>query len=225
MKHLKTFALLLVVMALFTACGAAGGGGTDISVSDVGNVEGTVTDASTGTALSGVAVQIGDKSDVTDDNGVYSIQDIDVGSRTITATKTGYQSHSGTVTISKGTTVSHDIEMTATIPSAPTGLSGIAGDGQVSISWDAVSGATSYNIYWSTTTGVTKTTGAKITGATSPYIHTGLTNGTTYYYVVTAENSYGESNESSQLSATPQATPVTAGKWDEMVWDTGIWGD
>lgn len=225
MKHLKTFALLLVVMALLTACGAAGGGGTDISVSDVGNVEGTVTDASTGTALSGVTVQVGDKSDVTGDNGVYSIQDIDVGSRTITATITGYQSHSGTVTVSKGTTVSHNIEMTATVPSAPTGLSGTAGNSQVTISWNSVSGSTSYNIYWSTTTGVTKASGTKIPNVTSPYTHTGLTNGATYYYVVTAENSYGESSESSQLSATPQATPITAGKWDEMVWDTGVWGD
>jgi len=79
----------------------------------------------------------------------------------------------------------------------------------VSISWSSVSGATSYNIYWSTTSGVTKTTGTKITGGTSPYAHTGLTNGTTYYYVVTAVNSYGESSESSQVSATPSTTSST----------------
>jgi hypothetical protein len=65
------------------------------------------------------------------------------------------------------------------------------------------------NIYWSTTSGVTKTTGTKITGATSPYTHTGLTNGTTYYYVVTAVNSYGESSESSQVSGTPTNGPIT----------------
>ncbi|MBI3813386.1 MAG: fibronectin type III domain-containing protein [Nitrospinae bacterium] len=91
-------------------------------------------------------------------------------------------------------------------PSAPTGVTATATSGQVSISWTSVSGATSYNIYWSTTTGVTKTTGTKITGGTSPYTHTGLTNGTTYYYVVTAVNSYGESSESSQVSGTPQAS-------------------
>jgi len=92
---------------------------------------------------------------------------------------------------------------TGSAPSAPTGVLATAGSSQVSISWSSVSGATSYNIYWSTTSGVTKTTGTKITGATSPYTHTGRTNGTTYYYVVTAVNSYGESGESSQVSGTP----------------------
>lgn len=95
-------------------------------------------------------------------------------------------------------------------PSAPTGVSATAGDLQVQISWSNVSGATSYNIYWSNTTGVTKTTGTKITGATSPYTHTGLTNGTTYYYVVTAVNGYGESGESGQVSATLQAWTTKA---------------
>ncbi|MBI5750179.1 MAG: fibronectin type III domain-containing protein, partial [Nitrospinae bacterium] len=84
-----------------------------------------------------------------------------------------------------------------------------AGNGQVSVSWTSVSGATSYNIYWSTTSGVTKTTGTKITGGTSPYTHSGLTNGTTYYYVVTAVNGYGESGESSQVSGTPMTIAFT----------------
>jgi hypothetical protein len=91
------------------------------------------------------------------------------------------------------------------IPTAPTGVTASADDGQVSISWSAVSGATSYNIYWSTTSGVTKTNGIKITGATNPYSHTGLTNDTTYYYIVTAVNSSGESVESEEVSATPTA--------------------
>ncbi|MDD5434938.1 MAG: Ig-like domain-containing protein, partial [Nitrospira sp.] len=70
-------------------------------------------------------------------------------------------------------------------PSVPTGVKATAGNGQATITWDAVAGATSYNIYWSTTASITKGTGTKISGVTSPYIHTGRTNGTTYYYVVT----------------------------------------
>jgi len=99
-------------------------------------------------------------------------------------------------------------------PSAPTGVTATAGNGQVSISWSSVSGATSYNIYWSTSSGVTKTTGTKITGVTSPYTHTGLTNGTTYYYVGTQVNSYGESSESNQVSGTP---------WDSTAGLIGYW--
>ncbi|MGA8849027.1 MAG: fibronectin type III domain-containing protein [Dehalococcoidia bacterium] len=94
------------------------------------------------------------------------------------------------------------------IPSAPTGVTATAGDGRATISWSSVTGATSYNIYWSTTSGVTKTRGTKITGATSPYSHTGLTNGMTYYYLVTAVNSKGESSESRQVSATPSSGGV-----------------
>jgi mono/diheme cytochrome c family protein len=88
-----------------------------------------------------------------------------------------------------------------TIPTAPV-ASAVGGNNQVTVSWAVVSGATSYNIYWSTTTGVTKATGTKIAGASSPYVQTGLTTPATYYYVVTAVNSAGESADSAQVSAT-----------------------
>lgn len=99
---------------------------------------------------------------------------------------------------------------TTTQVGVPTGVTATAGNGQVTISWSAVSGATSYNIYWSTTSGVTKSSGTKISGATSPYTHASLTNSTKYYYIVTVVNSSGESVESAQVSATPTATAVTA---------------
>ncbi|MHA2068278.1 MAG: fibronectin type III domain-containing protein, partial [Candidatus Thorarchaeota archaeon] len=95
-----------------------------------------------------------------------------------------------------------------TPPSAPTNVSATAGDEEVTISWDSVSGATSYNIYWATWSGVSKTDyEGNIPNATSPYAHTGRTNGITYYYVVTAANSYGESGESSEVFATPIGIP------------------
>jgi len=93
-----------------------------------------------------------------------------------------------------------------TPPSAPSGVKAAPGNAQVAISWGIVPGATSYNIYWSTTPGVTIVTGTKIAGVTSPYTHTGLTNGTPYYYIVTAVNGYGESVASSEVSATPAAS-------------------
>jgi hypothetical protein len=54
-------------------------------------------------------------------------------------------------------------------PAAPTGVSASPGDGQVTISWSAVTDADSYNLYWSTTSGVTKTSGTQISGATPLY--------------------------------------------------------
>ena len=97
-------------------------------------------------------------------------------------------------------------------PTAPTGetATGTGGINQVSVSWTPVSGATSYNIYWSTISGVTPLTGTKITGASSPYIQTGLAASTTYFYVVTAVNSAGESAPSAQFSVTTAAPVVPA---------------
>jgi len=90
----------------------------------------------------------------------------------------------------------------------PTGVSATGGNRTVTVTWGAVSGATSYNLYWSTTSGVTKATGTKITGVTSPYAHTALTNGTDYYYIVTAVGSGGESAASSEVTAYPYLLPL-----------------
>ncbi|MGB9080753.1 MAG: fibronectin type III domain-containing protein [Desulfuromonadaceae bacterium] len=98
-----------------------------------------------------------------------------------------------------------------TIPAAPTGVTAAGGANQVSISWSAVSGATSYNIYYATTSGVTKTSGAKITNASAPYTQTGLAAGTTYFYIVTAVNSAGESAASAQASAATNAAALACG--------------
>ena len=86
-------------------------------------------------------------------------------------------------------------------PSAPTGLSATAGNLQVSLSWTASSGATSYNVKRATTSGGPYSQVANVT--TTSDTDTGLTNGTTYYYVVSAVNAAGESANSSQVSATP----------------------
>ena len=92
-------------------------------------------------------------------------------------------------------------------PAAPSGLTATAGNQQVSLSWTASSGAASYNVKRSTTNGGSYTT--VNSPATNSYTDTGLTNGTTYYYVVSAVNRYGESANSSQASATPTA-PATS---------------
>jgi fibronectin type 3 domain-containing protein len=74
---------------------------------------------------------------------------------------------------------------------------------QLSLAWDPVAGATSYNLYWSTVPGVTTVSGTKISGISSPsYVHTGLAAGTTYYYIVTAANSASESAASLSASGT-----------------------
>jgi hypothetical protein len=95
-----------------------------------------------------------------------------------------------------------------TIPVAPTNLQATAGDGSVELTWNSVTGADTYTVKRSTTSGGTYTT--LQAGVTTPtYTDNTATNGTTYYYVVSASNTAGESANSTQASATPEA-PLTA---------------
>jgi VCBS repeat-containing protein len=93
-----------------------------------------------------------------------------------------------------------------TAPAAPTGLTATAGDGQVSLDWNdnGEPDLDSYRVYRSTTSG----SGHSQIASPSASSHTdsGLTNGTTYYYVVTAvDTASNESGYSSEASATPQS--------------------
>ncbi|MBV8515437.1 MAG: hypothetical protein JO260_09065 [Acidobacteria bacterium] len=92
---------------------------------------------------------------------------------------------------------------TVTIPAAPTGVTATAGNAQVAIAWTASSGATSYHVKRSTAsagpfTQISAPTTTNFTDAT-------VTNGTTYFYVVSALNSAGESANSTAASAKPTA--------------------
>ncbi|MEO7932618.1 MAG: carbohydrate-binding protein [Chthoniobacterales bacterium] len=97
-------------------------------------------------------------------------------------------------------------------PSAPGELATTAGNAQVALTWNASSGATDYNVKRATVSGGPYTTVTTVTGTS--FTNTGLTNGTTYYYVVAALNTYGESTNSSQLAA----TPLTQGPYGGTPW-------
>jgi hypothetical protein len=92
-------------------------------------------------------------------------------------------------------------------PPAPTALKAVAGNAQVSLSWTGSAGATSYTVSRGTSSGGTYTPIAfGITG--TAYTDATVTNGTTYFYVVFAENESGESAFSNEASATPQVPQV-----------------
>ncbi|MCB1133881.1 MAG: hypothetical protein KDN05_22370, partial [Verrucomicrobiae bacterium] len=101
----------------------------------------------------------------------------------------------------------------------PTGLAATAGNEQVAFNWNAVTGATSYRVKRATDAGGPYT---EISSpATNTFTDTGLSNGTTYFYVVSAHNGTAESADSTEAFATPFVVPST------MVWNnnagTGIW--
>ena len=83
-----------------------------------------------------------------------------------------------------------------TVPTAPTGVTATTADySSINLSWSAVTGATGYHVYVSTSSAVnaiyTKVNTDAITGTT--FTSNGLKANTTYYYKVTAVNAVGES--------------------------------
>jgi len=99
----------------------------------------------------------------------------------------------------------------ATIPAAPTGVSATAGNLQNTVGWTPSSGSTSCNLYWksgSSMSGNCTGNGTKVSGVTSPDVIGSLTGGTTYYYMLTCQNSAGESSCSSEVSGTPTSLSV-----------------
>jgi len=72
--------------------------------------------------------------------------------------------------------------------------------GRVTLSWDEVPGAFSYNVYGSTSPGISKLSGFKIRNVSNPFTISNLQPGKTYYFVVTFITDSGESKESKEIS-------------------------
>jgi fibronectin type 3 domain-containing protein len=106
----------------------------------------------------------------------------------------------------------------APVAAAPSGLAATSGNAQVSLNWSAATGATSYHVKRATNNGGPYT---QIGSATSTsYSDASVSNGTTYFYVVSALSSAGESTNSAQVSATP-AAPAAPGTTPSLV--PGVW--
>jgi hypothetical protein len=91
---------------------------------------------------------------------------------------------------------------TSSAPAAPSIAGALAGDHQVLLLWQGVPFATGYNLKRGTSSGGPYTTVTNgFTGAS--FTDSGVNNGTTYYYILTATNQFGESAPSPEVSATP----------------------
>jgi beta-galactosidase len=117
------------------------------------------------------------------------------GRITLTATSPGLKSTKATVTASS----------TLPPPAAPTGVSAVGGNAQVTVSWDIVPGATTYNLLRSTTRdGRYTLVAGNVGGVNLGCVDRSVVNGTKYFYVVSA-NGNGTSAKSAGVSATPKA--------------------
>jgi fibronectin type 3 domain-containing protein len=98
-----------------------------------------------------------------------------------------------------------------TAASVPGGLSATGGNAQVSLSWSTSNGTApiTYNVWRGTTSGgETLLTGGL---STPSFVDKGVTNGTTYYYKVSATNPAGTSGLSNEASARPAAAATVPG--------------
>lgn len=95
----------------------------------------------------------------------------------------------------------------SSVPATPTGVTATAGDGQVILLWTAVSGATSYEVFYkagaSASISDTQAAAAMIAGTGATI--TGLSNGSEYAFIVVAGNADGKSAASQAVTVTPTA--------------------
>ena len=128
----------------------------------------------------------------------------------------------GTNTIAMSSTVRAGLEVTAhnngalciaafdhvatAAPAPPAGLTAFGGNGWVSLAWTASPGAAAYNVKRASLAGGPYTLLAS--PALNSYLDTGLANWTTWYYVVSAVNTFGESANSAEVSVTPRPPPA-----------------
>jgi len=107
-------------------------------------------------------------------------------------------------------------------PYAVAGVVATAAAGQVTVQWNAVRGATGYQLYRTANSGSEPAT-PSVTGLTgTTFTDTGLNPGTTYYYRVVAVNGAGASGFSTEASARTPGTNPDPTKF-HFETDTQLW--
>ena len=109
------------------------------------------------------------------------------------------------------------VSLPTTQPPAPTNLTAVSANGVIALNWSASATATNYHVWRSFTSGTGYT--LLTTVATTNYSDTLVTNGVTYFYVVSALGPGGESADSSEASATevmPSFVLVTANVFSDV---------
>jgi hypothetical protein len=97
--------------------------------------------------------------------------------------------------------------VTPLLPGIPANLTAQGTNLSIALQWSAAANASSYNLKRSMTNGGTYSTIANVT--TTNYSDAPVNPGTTYYYVISATNSAGESADSIQVAAIPLPSMIS----------------
>jgi subtilase family serine protease len=139
---------------------------------------------------------------------VLSACDMDTAAlkETLLGTAAPVSALAGTTTTGGRLQVNSALRACTLPPDTPTNLTARPGDTLVALAWNAALGAVKYNVKRSLTSGgLYITIAADITGAA--YVDADVVNGTRYYYVVSGQNTLGESGDSNEASAVPNIPP------------------
>ena len=219
------FVLLISTAVLLSSCGESDDSVTETNADSSSSTDNT-TSSSTDTTLSepsnltatGSAGQVILDWTALSGASSYTIfwdnsTGVSSSSAAITSVSTDNYTHSsldnGTVYYykvagvdSSGTlgTLASEVSATTPLP-APDNLTASGANNTITLSWDSVSGATSYTLYWDNVSGIDSSDTAITSITNDNYTHSNMDNGSTYYYKVAAVNSSGTGTLSSVASA------------------------
>ena len=169
-----------------TATGTAGQVSLDWSAVTSANSYTVYWDNATGISSSSTAI-----TSVSNDN--YTHSSLDNGS-------TYYYKVAAVDTDNTTGSLSSEVSAATPLP-APDNLSASGANNTIILTWNSVSGATSYTLYWDNVSGIDNSDTAITSITNDNYTHSSLDNGSIYYYKVAAVNSSGTGTLSSVAGA------------------------
>jgi len=103
---------------------------------------------------------------------------------------------------------------TVNFAAAPQNVIATPNTNQVTLSWDAVEGASAYKLYWSLTPNVNKSNGTPVEAVQSAFVHSNLCAGDQHHYIVVAIDANGEGLPFAEVMAMPTGALLTVNSSD-----------
>jgi len=205
-KKLFTVAMAVVALTCLTFWGCSKK--DPVSVATTGTISGVVTDSTNSTAIAGTSIVTNPATSSVTANttGQFSITGVNPGTYTLTASNSGYNNKSISVTVTAGNTAIANITLmpgapgnnAPNTPNSPSPYDASTGQSIATIlSWvctDPDAGDTlKYDVYFGTTNPPAALVSSNQSAAS--FDRSGLVKSTTYYWKITARDKHGSTTD------------------------------